>query len=339
MSDKYKLAIVGCGGHARFNLAPHWQTIPEIEPVGACDVNPESVASFAESLGIKNTYSDLATMLAEQQPDILIVASWPAAHMENVLEGVRGGVRAIFCEKPFALNAAQAAEMVQAAKSANVILMEGFMFRYHPQTLAVKQRLVEGAIGEIRYMRATFSSGSGNPTNWRRRSELGGGAAMDLGCYCLNGIRYLLGSEPLSVSVTGKFDAVGEIWETLIGTLHFEDGVIGQFDCSFGWPRRGAFEVVGRKGSLVVPRSAWSWPREMESSFSVSHSDPFNNLQQETVNVTGVNPYRQQLLDLCNALSTGEPPRLPADDAVGNMRLIDAVHESARTGQQVDIAK
>ena len=286
MSDKHRLAIVGCGGHARFNLATHWETIPAIEPVGACDVNPESVASFAEAYGIKNAYTDLSTMLSEQKPDILIVASWPSSHMENVLEGVRGGVRAIFCEKPFALNATQASEMVQAAKSANVILMEGFMFRYHPQTLAVKQRLDEGAVGDIRYMRATFSSGSGNRTNWRQRHELGGGAAMDLGCYCLSGLRCLLG-EPLSVSVTGQFDPIGEIWKTLIGTLHFEDGVIGQFDCSFGWPRRGSFEVVGDKGSLIVPRSAWSWPREIESSFSVSHSDHSRIQFEETIKITG----------------------------------------------------
>ena len=110
--DKYKLAIVGCGRHARFTLAPLWKDIPEIEPVAACEMNAESLADFANDIGIENTYSDLATMLAEQQPDILIVASWPASHMENVLAGVRGGVRAIFCEKPLALNAAQAEEMV-----------------------------------------------------------------------------------------------------------------------------------------------------------------------------------------------------------------------------------
>ena len=141
MTEKFKLAIVGCGGHARGTLAPLWKDIPEIEPVAACDAHAESLANFAEIIGIENTYADAATMLAEQQPDILIVGSWPASHMENVLDGVRGGVRAIFCEKPLALNAAQAEQMFQAARSAGVILVEGFMHLYHPQTHAVKERL------------------------------------------------------------------------------------------------------------------------------------------------------------------------------------------------------
>lgn len=337
MGDRYKLAIVGCGRHARFTLAPLWQDIREIEPVAASDVDAKSLADFAEDIGIENTYADVGKMLAEQQPDILIVASWPASHLENVLEGVRNGVRAIFCEKPLALNAAQAEEMVQAAKSANVLLMEGFMSRYHPQLLAVKQRLIEGAIGEIRFMRASFSTGTADRTNWRLRGELGGGAAMDLGCYCLSGIRYQLGAEPLSVSATGTFDADAGIWETLMGTLHFANEVNAQFDCSFGLPRRGSYEVVGTEGTIFVPVAEWSLPKEAEFSFTLSHGDR-SDLPQETVKITGVNPYREQLLDLCNALSTGNPPRLTSDDAVTNMRVIDAVHESARTGQRIDIS-
>ena len=160
---------------------------------------------------------------------------------------------------------------------------------------------------------------------------------MDLGCYCLSSIRYLIGAEPLSVSATGNFDADCEIWETLFGTLHFEDGVTGQFDTSFGWPRRGHCEVVGREGTIVIPRTAWSWPKEADSTFTIANAD-YRDPQQETVEIAGVNPYREQLLDLCNALSTGEPTRLAADEAVANMRVIDAVHESARTGRPIEIA-
>ena len=211
------------------------------------------------------------------------------------------------------------------------------MSRYHAQLLAVKQRLLEGAIGEIRFMRASFSTGTANRANWRLRGELGGGALMDLGCYCLSGIRHQLGMEPLSVSATGTFDADAGVWATLMGTLHFADGIDAQFDCSFGWPRRGSYEVVGTQGIIVVPKAEWSMPKDKEFSFTLSHGDG-TDLPEETVEVTGVNPYRLQLLDLCNALSTGNSPLLSSDDAVANMRVIDAVHESARTRQRIDIA-
>ena len=343
MSDAHRLAIVGCGGHARYNLAPLWRDIPEVEPVGACDVNADAASSFAEAFGIRNTYSDLGQMLADQQPDILIDASWPSSHKQNVLEGIRGGVRAIFVEKPFAVDATEAEGMVEAAKSADVILMEGLMFHYQPQILAVKQRILEGAVGEVRFTRATFSSPMVPRGNWRLRAELGGGAAMDLGCYCVSCIRYLVGAEPRSVSIAGTLAAGTQAWETLVGSLHFPDGVTAQFDCGFGWPWRVAYEVVGTDGAIMVPVGDWSIPKEIgegiETQFTLIRGDPHEDFYQETVKVAGVNPYRAQLLDLCDALFNGTPTRLTADDALANMRVIDAVHASAATGRRADVAR
>lgn len=341
MGDVHKLAIIGCGGHARYNLAPLWRDMPEVEPVGACDVDADALADFAGTFGIRNTYTDLGRMLAEQRPDILIDASWPSVHLRNVLEAVRAGVRGIVCEKPFAVDAAQASQMVQAAKSANVVLMEGLMFHYQPQILAVKQRLLDGAVGDVRFVRATFSSPMVPRGNWRLRAELGGGAAMDLGCYCVSCIRHLVGAEPLSVSVAGTLAEGTEAWETLVGRLHFDDGVTAQFDCGFGWPWRVAYEVVGSDGAITVPVGDWSIPKEIgegiETQFTLIRGDPHVDFYQETFEVTGVNPYRAQLQDLCNALSTGAPTRLTTDDALANMRVIDAVHASAATGRGVDI--
>ena len=93
------------------------------------------------------------------------------------------------------------------------------MYRHHPLTLAVKQKIEDGAIGDVRYARSTFSTGLTDRQNWRLRGDLGGGAVMDLGCYCINIIRYLIGQEPQSVWATGKFEPINNVWETLIGTL------------------------------------------------------------------------------------------------------------------------
>lgn len=333
MSQTYRVALVGCGGISRAHGAA-WQNLPEIDLVGACDVKFETLTSFAKQFNVapQNTYADLRTMLEKQQPDILVIATWPTRHLKNVLEGVRGGVRAILCEKPIAVNATQMEQMLQVTTQANVLLMEGFMYRHHPLTLAVKQKIVDGAIGEVRFIRSTFSTGLTDRTNWRLRGDLGGGAVMDLGCYCINCIRYLIGAEPLSVWATGKFEPINGVWETLIGTLDFGEGVAGQFDCSFGWTWRESYEVAGTNGTIFVPR-AWG-NGEAECNFTL-----MTNGRAETVKVTGVNPYTAELLNLCEALSTGEPPRLRTDDALWNMRVIDGVHESARTGQRISIPR
>ena len=319
------MAIVGCGGisHAHGNA---WRNLSEIEIVGACDEKFESLARFATEFNVENTYNDLRQMLEKQQPDVLVVATWPSSHLKNVLEAVRCGVKAILVEKPIAVTTTQLEQMIQVTERANVLLMEGFMYRHHPLTLAVKRKVEEGAIGEVRYARSTFSTGLTDRQNWRLRGDLGGGAVMDLGCYCINIIRYLVGREPQAVWATGKFEPINNVWETLIGTLDFGDGVTGQFDCSFGWTWRESYEVTGTDGTLSV-QSAWG-NSEGEAHFTVNG---------ETFTVTGVNPYAAEILNLCQAVETGDPLRLPIEDALGNMGTIDALHESAGTGHCIKI--
>ena len=325
MATKYRLAIVGCGGisHAHGNA---WRDIPEIEIVGACDEKIESLSRFATTYSVENTYKDLRHMLEKQQPDILVIATWPSSHLKNVLEAVRCGVKGILVEKPIAVNTSQLQQMIQVTESAGILMMEAFMYRHHPLTLAVKEKIAEGAIGDVRYARSTFSTGLTDRTNWRLRGELGGGAVMDLGCYCINIIRYLIGREPQSVWATGKYEAINCVWETLIGTLDFGDGVTGQFDCSFGWTWRECYEITGTEGTIRV-QSAWG-NSEGESHFTVNG---------ETNSVKGVNPYAAEILNLCEAVVNGSPILLPISDALGNMRVIDALHESAHTGQRIHV--
>ena len=190
--------------------------------------------AFATEYEVQNTYNDLRQMLEKQQPDVLVIATWPSSHLKNVLEAVRCGVKGILVEKPIAVNTTQLEQMIQVTERADIRLMEAFMYRHHPLTLAVKQKIEDGAIGEVYAMHALlFQQDSPTVENWRLRGDLGGGAVMDLGCYCINIIRYLVGREPQSVWATGKFEPINNVWETLIGTLDFGNGITGQLDCSF----------------------------------------------------------------------------------------------------------
>ena len=327
MAKKYRVAIVGCGGisNAHGNA---WRNLPEIEIVGACDEKFESLARFATEYDVQNTYNDLRQMLEKQQPDVLVIATWPSSHLKNVLEAVRCGVKGILVEKPIAVNATQLEQMIQVTERADILLMEAFMYRHHPLTLAVKQKIEDGAIGDVRYARSTFSTGLTDRQNWRLRGDLGGGAVMDLGCYCINIIRYLVGREPQSVWATGKFEPINNVWETLIGTLDFGNGITGQLDCSFGWTWRESYEVAGTEGTLFV-QSAWG--NSEGASHFIVNGETFSVID-------GVNPYGAEILNLCEAIDTGAPLHLPIEDALGNMRVIDALHESARTGQCLSLS-
>lgn len=327
MKSTYRFAMVGCGEISKVR-ASAWKNLSEINLVAACDIKFEALASFAKAFEIEHTYNDVRTMLEKQQPDILVIGTTPNAHLEIILEGIRNSVRAILCEAPIAMNANDVELMIQVTEKSGVVLTEGLMYRHHPLTLAIKQHILDGAIGDVRFVRSTFSTAITDQTNWRFHGDLGGGAARVLGGYCVDVIRYLVNAEPKTVWACGTFEPVSDAWETMIGTLDFGDGISAHFDCGFGWSDRESYEVVGTKGTILVPR-AWS------------HGDGSCNflLNGESVNLTGANPHSAEMLNLCASLDTGEPPLVTMENARRNMRVIDGVTEAARTGKRVEIHK
>ena len=325
MNSPFRVAMVGCGEISKEH-ANAWKNLPEIDLVAACDIKFEALASFANAFEVKHTYNDVRTMLENQQPDIVVIATIPKAHREIILEGIRNGVRAILCEAPIAMNTNDVELMIQVSEKAGVLLTEGLMYRHHPLTLAVKQHVLDGAIGDVRFIRSTFSRALTDRTNWRFHGDLGGGAMRVLGCYCVDVIRHLVDAEPKVAWGCGTFEPVSNAWETMIGTLDFGGGVFGQFDCGFAWSNRESYEVVGTKGTIFVPR-AWS---NGDGTCSFTSNG-------ETVNLTGANPYATEMLNLCKSLDTGEPPLVGMDNARRNMRVIDGVTEAARSEKQLEI--
>ena len=327
MSQIYRIAIVGCGGisHAHGNACLESE---QLDLVAACDINPQTLKNFADQFNIEHTYADLRQMLEKQTPDVLVIATWPATHLNNILEAVRGNVRAILCEKPLALNANQVEQMIQITNNHNVLLMEGFMYRHHPLTLTIKQKIESGEIGEIRYVRSTFTTGLTDHTNWRLRGDLGGGAMMDLGCYCINAIRYFIGSEPERVWTSGKYVFTTNVWEAVCGTFDFGNGVSGQFDSGFGTLWRESYEIIGTAGSILAPVA---WGNNKGNTNFI--------LNGETIEVNGVNPFEAELSNLCQATSTNETLLVSLEDSLNNARVIDAIHESAQSGRCIAIEK
>ena len=197
-----QVAIVGCGGISRVH-ADAWQDIEQIELVAACDTNVESLKTFVEQYQVADSYLDLRAMLENHTPDVLVIATWPSSHLKNLLESVRGRVKKVLCEKPLAVNAKQIEQMIQITDNSQTLLTEAFMYRHHPVTQTVKQKISAGEIGDLRSVNAVFTTGLTDYTNWRLRGDLGGGTIMDLGCYCVDLIGYLTDISPVSVFGTG----------------------------------------------------------------------------------------------------------------------------------------
>jgi xylose dehydrogenase (NAD/NADP) len=201
------------------------------------------------------------------------------------------------------------------------------MYRHHPQAERVKSLVEEGAIGELRLVRAAFSYALFDEENIRLRTDVEGGALMDVGCYCVSGSRLLAG-EPHRLFGRAYRGPTGTDW-AFTGSLRFADDVLGLFDCGTSLLFRDELEAIGTEGSLFLD-DPWHC---LNPAIEVRRPDGVERIELEKAN-----PYRLELENVGAAIrGTGEL-RLGRDDAVAQARAIEALFRSADTGADVELA-
>jgi xylose dehydrogenase (NAD/NADP) len=288
----------------------------EVVAVGSRD--RERGEAFAAEYGIGRVHGSYEDLLADPDVEAVYIPLPNSLHVPWSVRALEAG-KHVLCEKPLTPRAAEAEAAFDAADRAGRLLMEAFMWRYHPQTEELVRLARE--IAPLRVVRAAF----GFPlppedrTNVRWLAELEGGALMDVGCYCVSALRLLCGEpEHLRGEAVGADTGVDV---RFAGVLRFAGGVLGTFDCGFDVPNRGSIEVVGEGGTLLA-HDPWHGvsPR---LTFARPDGPP------EEVPVEAVNPYRLELEDFSAAIRDGTRPRLGRDDAVGQARAIEALYASA----------
>jgi predicted dehydrogenase len=248
-------------------------------------------------------------------------------HHEWTLAALRAG-KHVLCEKPLASSVAEAEEMFDVAQQTGRVLVEAFMYRSHPQTLAVIDAVRQGAIGELKQIRTNFCFRTTNvENNIRFNRDLDGGALMDVGCYCVNAARLLAG-EP--VTVTGAHVTGGDgIDVAFVGTLQFDDEVLAHFDAGFVFSERHDLEIVGEQASLFVT-DPWHCRRpgiELRRGQSA-----------ELIEIPAVDSYRLEAENLSAAIRGWGSPLLGRADAAGQARTIEALYAAAGSGRSVELA-
>jgi predicted dehydrogenase len=286
----------------------------------------ERAAEHAREWGIERAHGSYEALLADPEVDVVYVPLPNHLHAEWAIKAARAG-KHVLCEKPLALTVAEVDAMAQAAREAGVVLAEGFMYRHHPQTLAAKDLLDSGVIGQVRFVRGTFTFPLDRPKDVRWRPELGGGALWDVGCYPLSFTRFLLGQEPVEVFGTAVVGATG-IDETFAGQLVFPGGVLAQLDCGFRSPVRAELELAGTEGTIRV-RNPWQPAPELP--ILVSRGDQ----PAQAVPVEDKERFRLEIEDLASAILHGTPPRVALAESRANVAALVALHESARTSRPV----
>jgi len=280
--------------------------------------------AFAAELGIPRAYGSYEALLADRDIEAAYIPLPNSLHREWTIKAAQAG-KHILCEKPLALNAVECEEMAAAAQQNGVTLMEAFMYRFHPQTEKVLELVRNGVVGKPRLIYAAFTFRLTNPANIRLQLELGGGALMDVGCYCVNVIRTVAGAEPVEAQAYANWGETG-VDEQMAGTLRFADGLLAQFDCALTLERREFYQVAGPEGHIEVP-----------SAFLPGFGDTtiyeHHGRQGATAHRTpGVDEYQVMVEHFADCVLNGAPVRYPPSEAAANMRVIEALYRSARNG-------
>jgi predicted dehydrogenase len=304
--------------HINRLLIPGAKASPKVDLVGVASRDRARAEEYARKWEIPRAYGSYEALLADPEIDAVYISLPNTLHVEWSVRALEAG-KHVLCEKPLSRDAGAVEEAFDAADRAGRLLTEAFMYRHNPQTKRLHELVRDGAIGELRLVRAAFSYGLYDEENIRLRPELEGGALMDVGCYCVSALRLLAG-EPTRVAAE-RVDGGRGVDARMAGVLRFQDGVLGTFDCAFDVPYRAGIEVVGSEATIV---SLDPW-HGTKPEVRVLRPDA----EPEEVPVEAANPYGLELDDFARAVREGGEPRLGREDAVGQARVIEALYAAA----------
>lgn len=285
----------------------------------------EAAEKFGDAWNIARRYSSYNYLLADEQVQAVYIAVPHPLHAEWAIKAARAG-KHILCEKPLGLNHAEAMAVVEAARSSDVFLMEGFMYRCHPQTAKLVELIRTGVIGDVQLIQATFSfRARPDPESRLFNNELGGGGILDVGCYCTSMARLIAGAaqgkdfaDPIEVSGAGIIDKSNNIDEYAIAALRFPGGIVAQLCSGVRLAGENVVRVYGSKGSLLVP-APWI-PTAGEELHLIVRVDG----EERTIPVeNSLGQYTLEAEMVAAHIPERQAPVLRWDDTLGNMKTLD----------------
>jgi len=242
--------ILGCARIARRGLVPGVRASRTGQSQALASRDPATARAWAEEFGIPRAHASYRELIEDPEVDAVYVPLPNELHRPWVMAAADAG-KHVLCEKPLALNAREAEQMVEHCRRRGVLLMEAFMWRHQPRTLEIRRMVESGLIGDLRLVRASFSFPIA-PEDWRLDRSRGGGALWDVGCYGVSTARLFAGGEPSRSRAFAHFGPSG-VDMTLAALLEFPSGAVAAIDCSFEQPYRCQYELVGTRGVLEVP--------------------------------------------------------------------------------------
>lgn len=290
----------------------------------------EELAARVEG-ALGGSYEDV---INNDEVDAVYVATPHPAHLGLIIKAAAAG-KHILCEKPLTMNAAEARQAVAAVRSARVLLVEAFMYRFQPQTEALRRVLTDGSIGTPLHIQSSYAFVAGfDPSDRVFDLALGGGAILDVGCYPVSMVRMIAGLlsgnpaiEPRRLSGGGHRGTTG-VEEWAVASMEFDDGLTALVRCGVRLQDDGELRVYGDEGYVIVP-SPWAPGRNTPNGKLLVYRN--GNDAPEELLVPAESLFGQEVDAASGAFDSGEAANMTLDDSIANMATLDAWSACVRT--------
>jgi len=321
------IALVGLGNYSRGRLAPALQETRTAYLAGIVTGTMDNEKEWAEKYNIPKrniyNYENFDEIATNRDIDIVYVVLPNSMHKEFTIRAANAG-KHVICEKPMAMNAAECREMIAACRKNNVGLSIGYRLHFEPNTQEVMRLGQEKVFGNVLHITCGAAWRGSNFDGWHWQKEMGGGAMMDMGVYPLQAARYVTGEEPVSVTsqtfITrpGRFEGVDEVTTFQLefpgGTVaSLNTGFHANFDYLYAFAEKGWFELRPFSGYGPIT----------------------GRTSQGVINFPHTNHQAVQMDEEAENLMAGRPPRVPGEEGLRDMIIVDAIRESWRTGKKI----
>jgi predicted dehydrogenase len=325
--DPVRWGILSVSGHYALRVHQPLSRLAEARIVAIASRGRDRAAGAAARLGIAKSHGSYAELIADPEVEAVYIPLPNNLHAEWAIAALEAG-KHVLCEKPLAMDAAQARSMAAVAARKGLLLMEAFMYRFHPQWIRAREIIASGELGRLRAMHCWFSYSNADPANIRNNTETGGGALYDIGCYAVSSARFLTGAEPERALLIAERDA--DFGTDILGTgiLDFgQDGPRASFHISTQAFPVQRVEAIGQRGSLAVilPFNAYA---DVPMALEVS-----TGLGTRRIESGPVDQYGLMLAAFSRAVRAKAPAPTSPADAIANMAAIDALFRSEKSGK------
>lgn len=334
--EPVKWGIISTANIGLEQVVPAMARGPSCEIVAIASRDRSRAEAAAAKLGIPRAHGSYRELFADAQVEAVYNPLPNHLHVPVSIEAAEAG-KHVLCEKPIALTAAETETLIAARDRAGVVIAEAFMVRHHPQWRRARALVRDGAIGRLRVVQGAFSYFNDDPANIRNDPDIGGGALYDIGVYPIVAARYLFGAEPRRVLGLIERDPSFGIDRLTSGLLDFAEGQ-ASFVCSTQLVDYQRIQVLGTKGRIEI-EIPFNAPPDRRARIFRDDGSQLGDASATEESFDATDQYTLQGEAFSRCIRDGSPPEFPLEDSVLNMRVVDALFQSAREDRWVDLGK